>query len=145
MMQTDETDRALLALLTENARTPVVELARRLGLARTTVQARIDRLEQRGLIAGYTIRPGRALSPPLRATALVTAEPRQTPGLIQRLRTMAEVERVHTLSGRFDLVIQIAAPDTETLDRLLDAIHDAPGVRASESLIHLSTKIDRAT
>ncbi|MDF1853904.1 Lrp/AsnC family transcriptional regulator [Pseudooceanicola sp.] len=142
-MQPDETDRALLALLGENARLPVADLARRLGLARTTVQARIERLESQGVIAGYTIRPGRALAPPLRATALVSAESRQMPGLLTRLRAMPEVERVHTLSGRFDLLIQIAAPDTETLDQLLDAIHDAPGVRSSESLIHLSTKIDR--
>lgn len=144
-MQIDETDRALLSLLTENARLPVVDIARRLGLARTTVQAHIDRLEKNGVIAGYTIRPGRALTPPVRATALVTAEARQTPGLLSRLRAMPEVERVHTLSGRFDLLVQIAARDTETLDRILDAIHEAPGVRASESLIHLSTKIDRTT
>lgn len=142
-MQPDDTDRQLIALLTENARLPVSDLARRLGLARTTVQARLDRIETQGLIAGYTIRPGRALAPPLRATALVVAEARQTPALLSRLRAMPEVERVNTLSGRFDLLIQLAAPDTETLDRVLDAIHDSPGVRSSESLIHLSTKIDR--
>ncbi|OWU83364.1 AsnC family transcriptional regulator [Oceanicola sp. 22II-s10i] len=144
-MQIDDTDRALIAILSDNARLPVMDIARRVGLARTTVQARIERLEQRGVIAGYTIRPGRAMSPPLRATALVTAEARQTPGLLTRLRAMPEVEKVHTLSGRFDLLIQIAAHDTETLDRVLDAIHEAPGVRSSESLIHLTTKIDRAT
>ncbi|MGR3584852.1 MAG: Lrp/AsnC family transcriptional regulator, partial [Pseudooceanicola nanhaiensis] len=49
-MQLDDTDRALLALLTENARLPVTDLARRLSLARTTVQARIERLEAQGLI-----------------------------------------------------------------------------------------------
>lgn len=144
-MQLDATDRALLALLTENARLPVTDLARRLGLARTTVQARIERLELNGLIAGYTIRPGRALSPPLRATALVSVEARSTPALLTRLRDMPEVEQVHSLSGRFDLMIRIAATDTETLDRILDRIGDSPGVRSSESLIHLSTRIDRAT
>lgn len=144
-MQLDETDRALLALLTENARLPVADLARRLDLARTTVQARIERLETHGVIAGYTIRPGRNLAPPLRATALVSVEARSTPALLTRLRDLPEVEQVHTLSGRFDLMIRIAATDTETLDRILDRIGDAPGVRSSESLIHLSTKIDRAT
>ncbi|WP_375689738.1 Lrp/AsnC family transcriptional regulator [Pseudooceanicola sp. LIPI14-2-Ac024] len=144
-MQPDDTDRALIALLTENARLPVTDIARRLGLARTTVQARIDRLEAQGLIAGYTIRPGRALSPPLRATALVSVESRSLPTLLQRLRDIPQVEQVHTLSGRFDLMIRIAANDTETLDRILDRIGDAPGVRSSESLIHLSTRIDRTT
>ncbi len=143
-MQIDDTDRALIALLAENARRPVADLARRLGLARTTVQARIERLETHGVIAGYTIRPGRGLAPPLRATALVSAESRETPTLLARLKAMPEVEQVHTLSGRFDLMIRIAAPDTETLDAILDRIGDAPGVRSSESLIHLSTKLDRA-
>jgi DNA-binding Lrp family transcriptional regulator len=143
-LQPDDTDRALLALLTENARLPVTDLARRLSLARTTVQARIERLEAQGLIAGYTIRRGRALAPPLRATALVSVEARATPALLTRLRDMPEVEQVHTLSGRYDLMIRIAATDTERLDRILDRIGDAPGVRFSESLIQLSTKIDRA-
>jgi len=49
-------DRALLALLSENARMPVAELARKLGLSRTTVQARIERLEAEGVITGYGLR-----------------------------------------------------------------------------------------
>ncbi|MWB77610.1 winged helix-turn-helix transcriptional regulator [Pseudooceanicola sp. 216_PA32_1] len=141
--QIDDTDRALLALLTENARMPVADLARRLALARTTVQARIERLERRGVIAGYTLRPGSAARAPIRATALVAIEARHAPALLSRLRALAEVEAVHTTSGRFDLLVQIAAASTESLDAVLDRIGDAPGVRLSESLVHLSTKIDR--
>ena len=53
------------------------------------------------------------------------------------------VELVHTTSGRFDLMVQIAADTTEELDKTLDQIGDARGVRSSESLIHLATKLDR--
>ena len=141
--QIDETDRALLALLAENARLPVADLGRRLSLARTTVQARIERLEARGVIAGYTLRLGSAARPPIRATALVAIEARHAATLLSRLKARPEVEAIHTTSGRFDLLVQIAAPTTEALDEILDRIGDAPGVRLSESLVHLSTKLDR--
>ena len=55
-MQLDEIDRALLTALTANSRTPIATLGQQLGIARTTVQVRIDRLENRGVIAGYTVR-----------------------------------------------------------------------------------------
>ncbi len=142
-MQIDETDRALLALLAENARLPVATLARRLDLARTTVQARLERLERSGVIAGYTLRLSPEARAPLRATALVSIEPRSGPAVLARLKSLPEVRRVHTTSGRFDLIVTIEAESTEALDATLDRIGEARGVRGSESLIHLSTKLDR--
>lgn len=139
----DKIDTALLALLAENARAPVATLARKLGLARTTVQARIDRLETRGMIAGYTLRRGARADAKLRATALICVEPRSGPAVLQRLKSLPSVELVHTTSGRFDLIAQIATNTTEQLDDTLDRIGEAKGVRSSESLIHLSTKLDR--
>ena len=143
-VQIDETDRQLLHLLRDNARLSVADLARRLALARTTVQARIGRLERAGVIAGYTLKPGRALQPRLRATALVAFEPRSGPQVLDRLRALPAVEVVHTTSGRFDLLVQLVADTTEDLDQTLDRIGEIGGVRSSESLIHLSTKINRA-
>ncbi len=143
-MQIDETDRALLSLLADNARVPVATLARKLGLARTTVQARLERLENSGTIAGYTLRLGQAARPLIRATALVSIEPRSGPAVLQRLKSLPQVETVHTTSGRFDLIVQIAAASTQELDETLDHIGAAKGVKSSESLIHLSTKLDRA-
>ncbi len=143
-MQIDETDSRLIALLSENARAPVSTLARKLSLARTTVQARIERLETSGAIAGYTIRKGALSRPPLRATVLISIEPRSGPAVLARLSALPNVEQVHTTSGRWDLIATLSAPDTETLDRTLDEIGAAKGVKGSESLIHLSTKIDRS-
>lgn len=142
-MQIDNLDRALLALLRENARMPVAVLARRLGLARTTVQARLDRLEATGIVQGYTVRLNESLSAPLRATALVSIEPRSAPAVLARLESLAGVRTVHTTSGRFDLIVGLEANTTEELDTTLDRIGEAKGVRGSESLIHLSTKLDR--
>lgn len=141
--QIDETDTALMALLRDNARLPISDLARRLGLARTTVQARIERLEKTGMIAGYTLRPGEAAKPPLRATVLVSIEPRSGPTVLTRLKSLPGVEVVHTTSGRFDLLVQVTSQTTRELDETLDRIGEARGVKSSESLIHLATKLDR--
>lgn len=142
-MQIDNLDRALLALLRENARLPVAVLARRLGLARTTVQARLDRLEATGTVQGYTVRLNESLRAPLRATALVSIEPRSAPAVLSRLESLPGVRTVHTTSGRFDLIVGLEAASTEDLDATLDRIGEAKGVRGSESLIHLSAKLDR--
>jgi DNA-binding Lrp family transcriptional regulator len=74
----------------------------------------------------------------------LTIEPRSQAAILQRLKTIPEVERVFTTSGRFDLLLQIAAPNPQTLDQVLDQIGALTGVKSSESLIHLSTRIDRA-
>ena len=121
----------------------MADLARALGLARTTVQARLDRLENSGVILGYTLRLGAEVTAPLWATALVAIEPRSGPAVLTRLRALPNVRSVHTTSGRFDLLVRIAAQTTQDLDDTLDRIGEARGVRSSESLIHLSTKLDR--
>ena len=141
----DETDDQILAQLRSDARTPVAALAKQLGLARSTVQTRIERLERAGVIAGYTLRLGDASERPrIRATALLQIEPRTLPAVLTRLKALRQIESVHTTSGRFDLIVAIVGATTDALDRTLDEIGAVPGVRSSESLIHLSTRIDRA-
>ncbi len=141
----DELDRNIIALLGADARMSVATLARRLRVARSTIQARLERMETSGTIAGYTLKLGEgARGGRLRASVLITIEPRAQAAILTRLRSIAEVERCHTTSGRFDLLLEIAAPDTQVLDQVLDQIGAMTGVKSSESLIHLSTKIDRA-
>ena len=141
----DDLDRNILSLLGADARTSVATLARRLKVARSTIQARLERLETTGIIAGYTLKLGEeARQGRLRASVLLTIEPRAQAGILSRLKSIAEVERVFTTSGRFDLLLQVAAPNTQVLDQVLDQIGALTGVKSSESLIHLSTRIDRA-
>jgi len=141
----DELDRNIIGLLGADARMSVATLARRLKVARSTIQARLERLETTGVIAGYTLKLGEgARQGRLRASVLLTIEPRGQAGILQRLKAIAEVERVFTTSGRFDLLLQIACPNTQVLDQVLDQIGAMTGVRSSESLIHLSTRLDRA-
>ena len=141
----DELDRNILGLLGADARMSVATLSRRLKVARSTIQARLERLETSGIIAGYTLKLGEgAREGRLRASVLLTIEPRAQAAVLTRLKTISEVERVFTTSGRFDFLVQVACPNTQVLDQVLDQMGAMTGVRASESLIHLSTKIDRA-
>ena len=145
MIELDETDRRLLALLGANARTPVAKLGTKLGLARTTVQARLDRLERSGVIAGYTVKLSEdAQAGQIRATVLIHITPAAQSAVLRQLERLPAVERVHTTSGRFDLACQLRTQSTLALDETLDRIGEIEGVLAMESLIHLSTRIDRA-
>lgn len=145
MTELDDTDRQIIALLSTNARMPVARIASRMGLARTTAQARLDRLERQGIIAGYTLRLSEEAHLGLiRATVLVSLTPAAQNGVLSHLRRIAEVERVHTTSGRFDLACQIRAGSPGELDETLDRIGEIDGVTAMETLVHLSTRIDRA-
>jgi len=140
----DEHDQKLLTLLTRNARMPTAELARRVGLSRTTVQARIERLENSGAIKGYTLRLGDpARRELIRATVLMAVEPRATAAIVARLKGIEEVERLHTTSGRWDMIALVAARSTADLDAVLDQIGDIEGVKDSETLITLATRLDR--
>jgi len=140
----DEHDHKLLTLLSRNARMPTAELARRVGLSRTTVQSRIERLEAAGVIEGYTLRLGDpARRDMIRAIVLMAVEPRATAAIVTRLKGIEQVERLHTTSGRWDMVALVAVRSTADLDGVLDQIGDIEGVKDSETLITLATRLDR--
>lgn len=143
-MPISDKDRALLSLLSDNARMPVAELARKLGLSRTTVQARIERLEADGVIAGYGIKLSESyLSGLVRAHVLITIAPKALAGVTASLAAIKEVTTLHSVSGTFDLIAILAAPSIADLDRLLDHIGALDGVERTLSSVILSTRISR--
>ena len=125
----DNIDKKLIQALTYNARTSLSDLARQIGIARTTVQSRIERLEKAGTIRGYTIRMGSANRPLIRASVLIAFDPHNGGEVLSKLRILPEVRRAHTTSGRFDMLVEIAAQTTTDLDRILDQIGSAKGVK----------------
>ena len=140
----DDTDRTLLALLREDARAPVAELARGLKLSRTTVQSRIARLERQGVIAGYTVVVADEIEANLvRAHVLITLAPRQNRAIEQALRKIPELRVLHSVSGPFDLIAIVAAASIGELDSLIDRIGQIDGVERTTSAIVLSTRIER--
>lgn len=144
MLELDTTDRQLLALLRENARRPTAELARALGLSRTTVQSRIERLERARVIAGYTVKTDDAVEAALvRAHVMITVGPKQTGAIEAALRKIPAVRSLLSVSGVFDLLAVLAAPSIAELDALIDRIGALDGVERTTSAVVLSTRINR--
>ncbi|MCM2294005.1 Lrp/AsnC family transcriptional regulator [Allorhizobium sp. BGMRC 0089] len=142
-MLTDK-DRDLLALLSENSRMPVATLAKKLGLSRTTVQARIERLERDGVIAGYGIRLSEQYAASLiRAHILITIAPKALAQVVSALERLKPVTALHSVSGTFDLIAILAAPSMLELDQTIDEIGNLDGVERTLSSIILSTRISR--
>ncbi|HQZ45546.1 MAG TPA: Lrp/AsnC family transcriptional regulator [Usitatibacteraceae bacterium] len=142
--QLDDPDRRLLALLREDARMSTAALARKLGVARTTVLERMKRLERDGIVAGYTVRPGsRVKGRMLRVHVLLSVDPRQGEAVVEALRAIDQVRGVYAISGAFDSLVFVEGETTEEIDGVLDAIGTLPGVGRTQSSLVLSVKFDR--
>jgi DNA-binding Lrp family transcriptional regulator len=139
-----DTDAKLVALLKANAREPTASLARKLGLARSTVQERIARLEREGVIRGYTVRlSDKTEAGRLRAVVMITADPKQADRVAAELKRMPEVRSLCAVSGAYDMVANVEADTPARIDAALDRIGRAPGVARTVSSIILSEKFNR--
>ena len=144
MTKMDDLDEHLLARLRDNARAPVAELARALGLSRTTVQSRLQRLERSGVIAGYAVKLSEAREAALiHAFIMLTVEPKQAAAVTAALRRMSGVRKLQSVSGPFDMIAAVEAADVAAMDALIDEIGAVAGVERTNSSIVLSTKFDR--
>ncbi|MEO6154948.1 MAG: Lrp/AsnC family transcriptional regulator [Thermomonas sp.] len=143
-MRISTPDELLLALLRENARASTAEIARRLGLSRTTVQNRIERLERQGVISGYTVRVNDEYERnQIRAHIMVTLHPKQMPTVVRTLEAMPEVRELHSVSGEHDLIALAVAATIGDVDVLTDAIGAIDGVERTTTSVILSTKFER--
>jgi len=143
MMSLDK-DEHMLALLRQNARFPVSELARRLGVSRTAAQARLDKLERNGVINGYTVRlSSRAQADRVRALVMIKSPPSNRRAIEKELSNVASLTTLYSISGEFDLAAEISAGSVEELDRVIDSIGTLEGVSETQSSVILSTKIER--
>ncbi|MGA2549266.1 MAG: Lrp/AsnC family transcriptional regulator [Burkholderiaceae bacterium] len=141
----DDTDRELLALLQTNARESTANIARELGLARTTVLARLTRLERSGIIQGYGVRISRALSSQgVAAYVGISILPKSGAAVLKALARFPELEHLTAVSGQFDYVAVVRCRSTEHLDTMLDAIGALEGVKQTLSAVILATRIDRS-
>lgn len=137
-------DRELLALLSDNARLPVATLAKQLSLSRTTVQARLERLEREGIIAGYGVRFSETyLSERVGAHVMITVAPKALTDVVASLNAIREVMTLYSVSGNFDLIAILSAASIAELDRLIDEIGSVEGVERTMSSVILSSRIAR--
>jgi DNA-binding Lrp family transcriptional regulator len=139
----DTLDARIVGLFAAEPRVGVLEASRRLGVARGTVQARLDKLESAGVVRGWgpDVDPA-ALGYPV--TAFVTLGIRQPRGhdpLAGRLAAIPEVLEVHTITGSGDLLCRVVARSNADLQRVIDAIVSTEGVVRSATLISLATQV----
>ena len=129
----DDLDHRLIALLRSNSRTPVAVLARELGINRSTVTSRIDRLVDNGVIEGFTIRVSGDLEhDSVQGVMLVATENRRSPEIVQELRGYPELEQLHSPTGTWDLVLQIRARNLAEFDLVLERVRDSTPARGMQ-------------
>ena len=138
----DDLDARLLQHLADAPRVGVLELSRRLGVARGTVQARLDRLVERGVIATFapTIDP---VALGFEVTAFATMEIRQGRGreVLEHLRSIPEVLEVHTITGQGDMLARVVARSNDDLQRVLDVVTEFPEIVRTSTVIALSNPV----
>ncbi len=140
----DLVDRGLIAVLQENARLSTAEIARRLNVARTTVQDRINRLEQEGVLLGYSARVALApQSPLIRAHLALTVDSQQVEACLQALKAVPEVRTVFGTAGPYQLLAVIGAQTTERLDAVIEESSHLPGVYGVSASVLMGVRFDR--
>lgn len=139
----DALDARLLLLLTDEPRLNVLECSRRLGVARGTVQARLDRLVENGILRGFPPAVDlAAMGYGLTAFAILEIAQGRRAEVAQRLAAIDEVCEVHATTGQGDLHVRMVAKSNADLQRVVDEVVDVAGVRRTSTAIALSTPIE---
>jgi len=134
----DSVDKELIAILRTDARASISKLAKLLKVSRGTVQNRLDRLISSGAIIGFTVRAHDQLeSDVIKAIMMIEVVGKTTTQVINKLRGIPQLEKVHTTNGSWDLVAEIVASDLLDFDRVLSEVRIIDGVLNSETSILL--------
>jgi DNA-binding Lrp family transcriptional regulator len=136
----DETDHQLLSLLRQDARLSIAALAHKLAVSRGTVTNRITKLEDAGIIVGYTVRvrPDVQRSV-IKAWMSIAVEGNQTRAVIASLLGEPGVATLHDTNGRWDLLAELRAENLQALGKTLERIRLVKGISHTETSIHLET------
>ncbi|HVS67241.1 MAG TPA: Lrp/AsnC family transcriptional regulator [Mycobacteriales bacterium] len=143
MSSVDALDGRIITLFATEPRIGVLEASRRLGVARGTVQARLDRLERSGVITDWapSVDPA-ALGFPVSAFAtLEIAQGRGHDGVAAHLRTIPEVLEAHTITGDTDMMLRLVARSNADLQRVIDQVVTSPDVTRASTVIVLASEV----
>ncbi len=136
----DATDQQLLSLLRKDARASIATLAQKLGVSRGTVTNRITRLEDAGVIVGYTVRLRPDAEPnEIHAWMSIAVEGNETRAVIASLLGEPGVASLHDTNGRWDLLAELRAANPSELSQILERIRLVRGISNTETSIHLQT------
>ncbi|BBD02926.1 MULTISPECIES: Lrp/AsnC family transcriptional regulator [Sphingobium] len=140
----DEVDERLLALLRRDSRQPIAQLAKELGVSRGHLYSRIARLEEEGIVAGYTIRLGTQFSASrMRAHMMIKTLPRYRRDVESALMRIDDVQAIHAISGEYDIIAVLEAEGGAELNDIIDDIGQLDGIEKTTTLVLLATKLER--
>ena len=136
----DSLDKELISLLRRDARASISKLSTILGVSRGTVQNRIDRLVDSGTIIGFTIRSHENLETnAVKAIMMLEVIGKNTTQVINQLKRIPQLEKLHTTNGAWDLVAEVRATSLEEFDSVLREVRSFDAVSKSETSILLSS------
>jgi DNA-binding Lrp family transcriptional regulator len=142
MISIDRLDAEILGQLDSNARKGVAELASDLGVSRNTIQLRMRKLEESGVLRGF--RPEvdlAAIGVGIQAFISLELDQRRLNEVVEQLARIPEVLQVGTQAGREDLVVHVAAISLQDIPRLTEAMVNIPGVRQTNTSLAVSTPL----
>lgn len=141
VMSRDDIDQALISALRHDARASLSDLAVMLGVSRTTIRARIERLKASGDVLGFSIvLKDDAQQDPVRGMMMIGIEGRGADRIIRALNGFQQVRAIHTTNGRWDLIVEIGTTTLEDFDTVLSKIRRLDGIATSETNLLLSTR-----
>ncbi|GMM83069.1 Lrp/AsnC family transcriptional regulator [Pseudoalteromonas sp. MTN2-4] len=136
----DAIDKELVSILKSDARAPVAKLAKILGVSRGTVQNRLERLVSSGAILGFTIRAHEQIeTDAIKAVMMIEVVGKSTTQVIQKLRGIPQLLKMHTTNGAWDLIAEIQTSNLQEFDLVLREVRAIDGVLNSETSILLSS------
>lgn len=144
-MTLDEIDQQIVSLLRENARRSYSDIGSRVSLSAPAVKRRVDRLEEAGVIRGYSaVLDHVALGWTTHAVVSLFCEGRMSAAeILAAAGRHPEVAAAHTVAGEASAVLHLHARDTEHLEEALERLRDAPGITRTQTQVVLSTLFER--
>ncbi len=138
----DSKDQSIISLLQKDGRMSVKDIAKAMGLTRTTVTKRMERLEASGVITGYSAVVRKDFfDKKIRGWVMINTIPNLEEAAISAMKMIPEVSRIYTTNGRWDLAVAIWAADLEGFDAALTKIRQVDGIESTETNLLLSSRI----
>ena len=139
----NDLDASIIALLKRNARMSVTQMAHELGASRVTIDAHIKKMEQSGVIAGYTVTLGaEEFQQNVSGWILINVDANKEEAAIRNLSSMPEIARLFTTTGRWDLAAEIQTQTLETFDTAISRLRQIPGIKETDTSLLLSSRRD---
>ena len=138
----NDLDASIIALLKRNARMSVTQMSHELGASRVTIDAHIKKMEQSGVITGYTVTLGaEEFRHNVSGWVMINVDANKEEAAIKKLIAMPEISRLFTTNGRWDLAAEIQTQTLETFDTAISRLRQIPGIKETDTSLLLSSRL----